>query len=100
MVKGIVRYQSPKSVVRALDKYHTEEIIVQDVAVVIRLLAFEPDNRSEEPIMDQWPTHTSPRRLGDRRSTPGQNLIDDDGSNHMSMDIIGYPHGTLGRHDN
>jgi hypothetical protein len=35
---GIVRYRSPKSVQRAMDRFRTGEIVVQDVAIMIRVL--------------------------------------------------------------
>ena len=90
-----MRYKSPKSVVRALDKFRTEEIIVQDVAVVIKMLEFEPDTRSDETKSVQ----DSPRRPNERKG-PSMGISKNDGksSNQMKMDIIGYPRGSLGRH--
>jgi hypothetical protein len=41
---GIVRYRSPKSVQRAMDRFRTGEIVVQDVAIMIRVL--KPDAMS------------------------------------------------------
>ena len=38
---GIVRYSSPKSVQRAMDRFRTGEIVVQDVAIMIRVLKQE-----------------------------------------------------------
>lgn len=98
LISGIVRYKSPKSVVRAFDKFRTEEVIVQDVAVVIKMLEFEPDTRA-----DEFPTEQrleSPRRAGQRKGPlVAASESDGKGANPMNMDIIGYPHGSLGRHD-
>jgi len=42
---GLVRFKSPKSVQRAMDKFRTEEIVVQDVAVMVKVLKSETDKR-------------------------------------------------------
>lgn len=36
---GLVRFASPKSVQRAMEKFRKEEVVVQDVAVVVRVLS-------------------------------------------------------------
>jgi len=42
---GLVRFKSPKSVQRAMDKFRSEEIVVQDVAVMVKVLKSETDKR-------------------------------------------------------
>jgi len=46
---GLVRFSSPKSVQRAMNKYQKEEIVVQDVAVTVKVLS---SNDSGRPVME------------------------------------------------
>lgn len=45
---GLVRYRSPKSVLRAIDRFKVSEIVVQDVAVMIRVLKSESGSIAQE----------------------------------------------------
>lgn len=58
---GIVRFKSPKYAIRAMEKYHSDYILVEDVAVVVRMLEPEPEAQSEF-IYELRPTNNSPRR--------------------------------------
>jgi len=42
---GLIRFESPKAVQRALEKFRREEIVVQDVAVTIKVLSSEESGR-------------------------------------------------------
>ena len=87
---GLVRFVSPKSVLRALDKFRKEEIVVQDVAVMIRVL------KSDDMLMPPRDTPSQP--------TPGATPIiaRSMGSGVMEahhgpdLDTIGYPGSSLG----
>lgn len=39
--QGVVRYRSPQSLRRAKDRFETSEIVVQDVAVMLKILKRE-----------------------------------------------------------
>jgi len=51
---GIVRFQSPKSTQRAMEKFKKEEIVVQDVAVTVKVLCCS----KEEPLSRTNATET------------------------------------------
>jgi len=72
-------------VTKALERFRTDQIIVQDVAVVIKMLEFEPD------IAEIY----SPRKF------QAQGNLNHYGKpSHISNDTIGYPYGSIGRHGN
>ena len=80
---GLVRYQSSKSVQRALDKFNKEEIVVQDVGVMIKVL------ESETPVIEK---SNNPRQL----STSMHSSMNTSLSKFDSRDTIGYPDGSIG----
>lgn len=81
-MKGIVRYKSTKSVAKALDRFHKEEIVVQDVGVMIKLL------ESETPVAEKAPSRSTTSTF---TSSYGNSF-----QNYDSRDTIGYPDGSLG----
>ena len=85
---GLVRFRSTKAVQRAKEKFNKEEIVVQDVGVMIKVL------ESEAPVIDRRATMTPtpPPMMTPQRSTRPQvssyPSIYNDG-----RDTIGYPEG-------
>lgn len=87
---GLVRFVSPKSVLRALGKFRKEEIVVQDVAVMIRVL------KSDDMIMPTRDTPSQPIPAGTPMTarSMGSGAME---SNHgPDLDTIGYPGSSLG----
>jgi len=86
---GLVRFRSTKAVQRAKEKFNKEEIVVQDVGVMIKVL------ESETPVQDRRATLTPtppPIMTSQQRPTrpqvPSYPSIYNDG-----RDTIGYPDG-------
>ena len=89
-MKGLVRFHSTLSVQRATEKFHTEEIVVQDVGVMIKVL------ESETPVAEKPFTRTisGTSQVSYKGSSTTNNshpIID-----YESRDNIGYPDGSLG----
>ena len=84
---GLVRFLSPKSVLRALDKFRKEEIVVQDVAVMIRVL------KSDDMLMPMRDTPAQPVSAGTpvTARSMGSGAIHVVEAQHGSdLDTIGY----------
>lgn len=92
---GVVRYRSQKSVTRALQKSKDEEIVVQDVAVMVRVLC------SSSAAQDHYRQNSS-RRLaaGNARAhQPSQENLVGKAANHRNdLDCLGngYNDDSLG----
>lgn len=86
---GLVRYQSSKSVQRALTKNHNDEIVVQDVGVVIKVL------ESEAPVLEK---PSNQRQLPTNKHSSFNASLNKFGS----RDTSGYQDGSMGggRFDN
>lgn len=60
---GLVRYRSPKSVQRAMNRFRTGEIVVQDVAIMIKVLKPESLNSSGLSEIDLTRQQSNERRM-------------------------------------
>eukprot|EP00594_Rhizosolenia_setigera_P004734 CAMPEP_0178940056 /NCGR_PEP_ID=MMETSP0789-20121207/578_1 /TAXON_ID=3005 /ORGANISM="Rhizosolenia setigera, Strain CCMP 1694" /LENGTH=678 /DNA_ID=CAMNT_0020619015 /DNA_START=777 /DNA_END=2813 /DNA_ORIENTATION=- len=92
---GVVRYKNSKSVNRALEKFRHEEIVVQDVAVVVKLLEVETDKKNESrteknadirldnPFLQHVPANTGLEAHNDSGSS-------DNTQNMLNMDILDF----------
>lgn len=92
---GLVRFVSPKSVLRALDKFRKEEIVVQDVAVMIRVL------KSDDMLMPMRDTPSGPNQPippgSATRLTPASSRVSAMEAHHgPDLDTIGYPGSSIG----
>lgn len=67
---GIVRFKSPKYATRALEKYRSDYIMVEDVHVVVKMLEPENGNHSESFFHELRSTN-SPRRPTNNRDGNG-----------------------------
>lgn len=85
---GLVRFLSPKSVLRALDKFRKEEIVVQDVAVMIRVL------KSDDMLMPMRDTPAQPVSAGTsvtaRSMGSGAIHVVEAAQHGSDLDTIGY----------
>mmetsp|Transcript_30148 Transcript_30148/g.66295 ORF Transcript_30148/g.66295 Transcript_30148/m.66295 type:complete len:1079 (+) Transcript_30148:95-3331(+) len=92
---GLVRFVSPKSVLRALDKFRKEEIVVQDVAVMIRVL------KSDDMLMPMRDTPSSqnqpvPPGSAPRATPAGSRTSAMEAHHGADLDTIGYPGSSIG----
>lgn len=95
---GMVRFMSTKSVQRAKEKFNKEEIVVQDVGVMIKVL------ESEAPILVErrsTPTPSfTPQNAQNAGGTPQRQWKPQAPTNYPvyneGRDTIGYPDGSFG----
>ena len=95
-----MRFRSPKSVLRAIDKFKIAEVVVQDVAVMIRVLKAE--SRSGTPTIDisrpyPNPTHNPSTDPIPRSSSGAQRPTAMEANHGANLETIGYPGDSFGR---
>jgi len=97
---GLVRYKSPKSVQKALAKFKKEEIVVQDVAVMVRILSSRSTEgnavRSNPPTPPLRPP-ASGQHPPLRHSGGGGGAM---AAHNSSLDTLGFTEGSLGASNN
>jgi len=100
---GLVRFKSSKSVQRAMARFRTEEIVVQDVAVMIKVLKSDSpvEPRDFPSVVDLNRHHSGePRRDRGGPSQPPpapQRLAMEDSHHVVNLSTIGYSGDSGGR---
>mmetsp|Transcript_13886 Transcript_13886/g.40599 ORF Transcript_13886/g.40599 Transcript_13886/m.40599 type:complete len:1190 (-) Transcript_13886:39-3608(-) len=92
---GLVRYRSPKSVLRAIDRFKTAEIVVQDVAVMIRVLKSEGGSISKEVQYSGSNRQSAKVEVG-RSSAAASRGTGMEAHHGANLETIGYPGNSFG----
>jgi len=92
---GVVRYKSPKSVIKALQKFRNEEIVVQDVAVMVRVLSSSSTAQNQNGHNGahgrHQPLHNLPSRPPTKENWSGKAV-----HHGNNLDSLGYVDDSLG----
>mmetsp|Transcript_24078 Transcript_24078/g.32013 ORF Transcript_24078/g.32013 Transcript_24078/m.32013 type:complete len:1012 (+) Transcript_24078:2-3037(+) len=99
---GLVRFKSSKSVQRAIARFRTEEIVVEDVAVMIKVLKSDSpvESRDLPSVVDLSRHHPGDSRRDGMRPLPPPPLprmAIEDSHQVVNLSTIGYSGDSVGR---